>query len=102
MRIHTAPRQAGKTRKAIEQAFETGAYIVCNSAREAQRVHAEASRLGMHIAQPITHDDFINRRYGPRCRGFIIEDAELLLSRMAGPASVDMITLTTPPEETEG
>ena len=88
-------RGEGKTSELIRRSVLTGDTIVCHSLLECNRILMEVEALGVSIPRPITYDDFINLRYrGDECRGFLIDNAELLIQHMTR-LPVSAITLSS-------
>lgn len=85
----------GKTTELIERASRDSLYIVCRCRTEAQRIHKRALEMGKQIPFPITFDEFIQGRYRSlNINGFLIDDADLLLRKMAGIVPVNAVTAT--------
>ena len=56
-------RQHGKTTRLIDTSTETGAYIVCHSKAEADRVYSVAQRMHKSIPHPISASEFLQGQY---------------------------------------
>ena len=95
MRIINLPRGAGKTRTLVEMSAETGQTIVCRGPRDVKWIMQEAHDMRKHIPEPITYDDFLNRRfYGTLVEGFLIDNLDQLLRLMSGGVDIDAVTIT--------
>ena len=57
MKLYTAPRQAGKTRIAVEMCIEIDAYLVVRNRQEAQRVFELYKHKNLRF--PITYDELL-------------------------------------------
>jgi hypothetical protein len=80
MKIIGKPSGGGKTLELIKMSHLTSNYIVCSSKKEAGMVEDMAKELGYKIPLPITYDEFINKKYyGKNIKGFLIDDADMLL-----------------------
>lgn len=96
MKIIARPRQAGKTTDLIKLAAEHFAYIVCVSHEHAYQLATQARAAGLDIPFPLTFDEFIEGRFfGKGVRGFVIDDVDMLLSRMAHGVPVLAMSATT-------
>lgn len=88
-------RGFGKTYQLIKESSVTGNYIVCHNMNAASEVMSDAKRYGFSIPMPITHDEFIERRYsGRNINGFLIDNVEMLLDRLSPMVPIKTITLT--------
>ena len=93
MEVVALGRQKGKTRRAIEQAHKTKAYIVCANKRECQRIFEEAQKLKLSIPLPITYAEWFEIGYtGGNIKGFIIDNVELLVQYLTN-VPIEMITV---------
>ena len=100
MKVIVSGRGTGKTTALIRLSAEGGCYIVCHSWEEANRVYGRAVEMGLRIPVPITHDEFLSSRYyGRGIRGFLIDNVDMLLSRLS---SVPIIAFTATIEEVRG
>lgn len=91
-----APR-SGKTDQLIKMAANDYSYIICHNRDEAQRIANKAREVGLAIPSPITYDEFISVRYNAAgVRGFLIDNAECLLQRMAGRVELKGLVLNAP------
>lgn len=106
MRVVALPRQGGKTTQMIRLAAAENLYIVCISRQEAMRVAREARRFGLNMPFPITWDDFARRLYfGKGINGFLFDNLDMLIQRMAAPVPVVAVSLTDdsqPPDHLPG
>jgi len=95
MQIILRPRGTGKTTEIIRQCAEKGGYIVCKDLRECKRIEKAAREAGYSIPFPISFDEFLSKpSYGRNIQQFLIDDADLLLQRLARGAVVCVISLT--------
>ncbi len=86
---------AGKTRELLKRSSENGFYIVCSSKNEAEKISRIAQERGLKIPFPITHDEFKAQRFcGRGIKGFLIDNADMLLQSMGGGVEVGAITMT--------
>jgi hypothetical protein len=98
VKIIATKKGQGKTTQLIKIAHKSGSYIICESRDEAARVFQEAVKLGMDIRFPLTFSEFHEGRFDRRgCPSFIIDNADLLLQRMA--RSVPLIAISVTVEE---
>lgn len=87
-------RGKGKTTQLIELSGNTSSYIVCINQRECHRIVSIAREMKIDIPFPLTYDEFINKKYyGKGIKGFLIDNAELLLEYMSS-VKIDAITLS--------
>lgn len=100
MKISLKPRQSGKTAELIKKSAETGAYIVCRSLHQANRLQMRAKSMGLEIPLPISYDCFIHKRYAGENMSLLIDDADMLLIYMSL-SKIDEITMSEPQETTE-
>ena len=103
MKILLSGMRCGKTTEAIKLSAKKFAYIVCMNMEEVDRVSRMARDMGLDIPQPITFFDLIQRRYyGEGIKGFIIDNADVLLQRLCENVPLLAITLTKENEKTKG
>lgn len=97
MKIITGGPLVGKTTKLIEIAARDNLYIVCHGQREARRIAEMADKMDLDILFPITYDEFINWKsmLGSRIKGFVIDNAGMLLGYMARSVPVVAISFRT-------
>ena len=94
MKIILEPRRSGKTTKLINMSAETGAYIVCHTKADTDRVWDIAQKMGKNIPYPISASDFLSRRYHPEgVRSLLIDNADLILQAISQ-VPIDAISLT--------
>ncbi len=94
------PRLAGKTMELIRASAHYWHYIVCENMKEASRICNAAEQMGLKIPQPITYDEFINKRYhGRGIKGFLIDNVDLLLQVLSPGVPIAGISLTEPPKQ---
>lgn len=95
MRKIILPRGGGKTDRLIRASASTGCYIVCQSQDEAHVIQSRAMELELSIPLPISFDEFIRQEYyGFRMKGFLIDNLDLLIQKIAGRVPVIAVTLT--------
>lgn len=93
MNIICTPRQSGKTYNLITLAAERGGYIVCLNRGDAYRIAGEAKKRGLDILFPIGFGEFIRGEFS-KSKEFYIDNADLLLTRLARGVHIETITLT--------
>ena len=102
MNIICRGRCEGKTTELIKLAHNDGGVIVCLSQDEAYRISIEAEKMKMDISYPITFNEFIEGRfYKPGIESFYIDNAELLIQKMARGVPVKAITMS-PGDDKDG
>jgi len=88
-------RGCGKTTNLIFEASKTKKCIVCLNKRTANFIKIKSYKMKLNIIEPITHQEFIDKKYlGKRIDGFMIDDSDLLLENMSNGIPIDTITLT--------
>lgn len=71
------PRGGGKTDRLIQMSGETGAYIVCVSRYEADKILARSKEIGCAIKYPMTYAEFLDARADVRViPGYLIDNIE--------------------------
>ncbi len=76
-------------------AAEENLYIVCSDRKEVCRVSDQADKMGLDIHFPLTFTEFLDGRYTGRfIDGFVIDNAEYLISTLAMGAPVKAISIT--------
>jgi len=96
MEIICKARQSGKTTQLINKAAEDFLYIVCINRDEAYRVATLSEKIGKDIPYPITMDDFIKGRFHEiGINGFLIDNGEELIKKIARSVSVKAVTFTS-------
>lgn len=86
---------SGKTTAVIEQAHETGAYIIVISDDEARRVAVLAEEMGKSIRYPVTIGEFLRGGMrGSRVKNIIIDNLDLMIRRICAGLDVELITMT--------
>jgi len=89
-------RSSGKTTALIKHSHNTGAYIVCHSREEAQRIFAQAADMGLQIPLPLSFSELINGRFAARgISGFVIDNADDLIQFIAGRVGVEAISISS-------
>ena len=95
MDVIVTGRQGGKTTQLIRRAAEQFAYIVCPDREQVQFIQQQARQMGLKIPQPITWDDFIQRRWhGRGIRAFMLDNLDACIQSMARGVPVTAVTLT--------
>lgn len=95
MKIIYKKRRAGKTTELINIAANGFYYIICTTTEEAGRVARQAEELGKDIPMPISFDEFVNKRFNPAgIKGFLIDNADLLLQHIAGQTKIEAISIS--------
>ena len=96
MKVIADGRRRGKTTALIYRSNKFGGYIVCDSIEECSRIFALAGEMKIDINFPISYSEFINQRYYEKgIKFFLIDNADLLLERIAFNVPIDSITVTT-------
>jgi hypothetical protein len=96
MKYTILPRGKGKSISLITQSAEHGWYIVAHNQAETDRLLMQAKQLGYVIPQPITYDEFLQSQWQVKgIRGFLIDDADLLLQRLGKGVEIKGISLTS-------
>ena len=94
MQIILRKRQMGKTTELIRISAETFAYIVVPTRKDAGTVSEMAKDMGLDIPFPLTYDEFIRGQYyGKNIKGFLIDNADMLLQYMAKGVAIKAISL---------
>ena len=83
MKIIYKDRGKGKTTDLIKLSAEKDYHIVCMGMNECHRIADQAIDMGLSIAMPITFDHFLTRRLY-KAKGFLIDNADMLLSQLGG------------------
>ncbi|MDV4078154.1 hypothetical protein CMT44_04210 [Elizabethkingia anophelis] len=97
MQIILSDRNTDKTYQLIKLSAQTGNYIVCSTTQQALNLHKYAYYLDYNIPLPISYDEFKKREYYSKgIKGFLIDDAELLLQSLSS-VPINVITLTNAP-----
>ena len=95
MKVIVLGRGKGKTHQLIKLSAEKFYYIVCPNRQAVEMTFSRAQKMELNIPFPITHDDFIRRNYyGKGIKGFLIDDVDMLLERMARGVQIGAITIT--------
>lgn len=95
MSIITGPRMSGKTYNLIQQAHDSGGYIVCRGGH-AGGIAQAANLRGLSINYPISYKAFIAGRFynrGIKC--FLFDDVSALLRMLAKNIPIHAITVDT-------
>jgi hypothetical protein len=101
MKIICKPRRAGKTTELIQIAHENGYYICCDRG-SVNRIFRYAKDIGKNIRFPLMYEELMERKfYKPGVKGILIDNADILLSRIAGGNLIKAITLTQEENENE-
>ena len=98
MVIYALARGKGKTIRLIQESAIHNYYLVVDSKQMAENVYRFAYENGLRIPFPITFDDLIKGRfYGRGIKGFLIDNADMLLSYLCRGVPLEGISLTTDP-----
>jgi alkyl sulfatase BDS1-like metallo-beta-lactamase superfamily hydrolase len=87
-------RGDGKTKQAVQICASEGFNLVCMDRKRAKEVFDYAKSIGLNISYPLTFEDFIRRDFPFQSRGFVIDDADMLLQKLAGKIPVRIATFT--------
>ena len=95
MKVIARPRGGGKTHEAILLSAERGAYIVCHSTSECDRIAESARKMGQHIPFPLTAHEFLHHSDGRvfNRQPVIIDNIELFIQNITK-MPVGAITVT--------
>jgi hypothetical protein len=94
MRIIHKKRQTGKTTELIKEAAKKDLYMVCMNKDTVNRVVEEAVRMDLHINYPLTFSEFFNHRFNGRgIKGFLIDDADMLIKEMSKGVPIEAIVI---------
>lgn len=100
MEVICRGRRGGKTIEAIKKAVRNNYTLVCCSANEVERVQKIAKELGVEIPQPITFSEFTNgSELKTAASGYVIDNVDMLLQKMAGGKPIRAITATYEPRK---
>lgn len=100
MKVIARGRRTGKTTEIIKAADGMNGYIVCLSKKECSRIFKVARDMGASIRFPISFDEFVGGRYhAPGCEVFHIDNADILLQRLAGSVRIASVTLSNEPDD---
>jgi hypothetical protein len=96
MQIVFDKRESGKTDKLIDYCSKNNVYMVCKDFDEVDRVNLRAIEIKKPLINfPITFHDFMTKRYyGKGIRGFVIDNADLILQYISNDVPIEMISLT--------
>lgn len=86
MNITIGGRGSGRTTKLIKAcAADKGSVIVSPTRRNAEYIANLAKQMGLDIPEPISFEQFQNRRYqGNRVSGFYFDNLDAILSMLSG------------------
>ena len=74
---------------------KTKAHIVCPSKADAKRMLNQANEWNLDIPEPLTIWDILDgKHFGKRITGYLIDDADRILSYMCKDAPILAISLT--------
>lgn len=94
MQIILRKKQMGKTAELIRMSAETLAYIVVPTKNDASKVSQMAKEMGLDIPFPLSFDEFIRGQYyGKNIKGFLIDNADMLLQYMSKGVAIKAISL---------
>lgn len=94
MKIIFKEPRTGKTTELIKRCAILGGYIVCKDKRNADYIIEMATELGAKIPYPITFDEFLSKRYyGKGVDRFYIDNADMLLQKIAGNVRIESIVI---------
>lgn len=96
MDIIIGGRGFGKTKRCIELAAESGAYIVCASRAMVDQVWKMVMEMDLldKVPFPITFEDVVTGQFGSGCKKLIYDDVDLILHQISRGVEVEAITLT--------
>ncbi len=94
MQVIQKARQQGKTTELIMKSAENKSQIVCPSLKDARIIVEQAERMGLDIPLPIPFDDFLKGNFvGKKINAFQIDNADMLLNRLARGIKIESITI---------
>ena len=91
-------RREGKTTELIEEANKLKGYnlIVCLSQEMVKHICAIIREKKYHLPKPITHFQFMQTTRHGNIDNFLIDDVDLLLSKMSGGINIHTISINKP------
>ena len=94
MEVIMGGRGSGKTKKLIQLSSSSWKYIVCKDEKEIERITDFAREMGLRIPFPITYRDFLEKKYyGRGIKGFLIDNADMLIQNLSPVVPIDVITI---------
>ena len=90
-------RNSGKTTELIKRSAKDGIYILTNTSAQARLIFDQAKRMGYDIPFPVSWNDFTRTAFlGSSIRkdGLLIDQADMLLSRIFGNIPIHAVTWT--------
>jgi hypothetical protein len=93
MKVIISPRRSGRTTKMIQESHLGGATIVCMNTDTARDIAELAKTNGYVIPEPISFSELLKRNPHKKHVGFLIDNADMLLQKIAGPTPINTITL---------
>lgn len=100
MDIISSSRHSGKTKALIDRAAKDFLCIVCLDPQEATRITEIAKIMGLDIPLPLSFGEFVAGDFpgrglkGHGIRGFVIDNADLLIHRLAREVPVEALSFT--------
>ena len=97
MEVILRGRGDGKTTKLVKISADKRYTIVCIEQHNIALTLEIAERLGLDIPKPITFQEFLDKRYkgrGNRIRGFLIDNADILLQSLSSDCPIYAVTMT--------
>lgn len=97
MKVIMLPRNSGKTASLIKESEMTGYSIVCINDTERERIKALAkNEFKVTIPEPVTFYEFTRKKFlQMKVKGFLIDNAEMLLKNIAHGVHIETITINT-------
>lgn len=100
MKVIVAGRQQGKTTGLISLAAEGFLYVVVPDHQQARLAAKMAEDMGLDIPLPLTWEEFERGQYHSRgIGGFVIDNLDMCVQRMARGVPIRAVSLTTGPGE---
>lgn len=95
MKIINGGARTGKTFQAIKQCVEEDLTLVVFNAQERQRIFKCYPEEFREISPVFTFQDILKGRFSPvNIRGFVFDDADLMLQSLVNFSRVDMVTVS--------
>lgn len=95
MDIIVKGRGQGKTEDLITKASAGWLHIVCINREETLRIQNRARERNLEIPFPLTFGELINGAFhAGGCRGFLIDNADILLQSLCKRVPIDSVTMT--------
>lgn len=97
MDIIIGGRRHGKTKRCIEMAAESGAYIVCSTKSHVDNVWKMVQEMNLDekVPYPVTFDNILRGQFhASGCKGFIFDDVDQILQQVRDGVPIEAVSLT--------